>query len=231
MAGRGGRGAARPRPSPAAMASAPAPRPPAARLGLRAHTSRARAHTHTLTHRRAHTKGRSHILAGSLARARPRGGGGGAGGEDARPGRRRRRRRRPFRAPAPISSRAPLARALLSAPPRPPTKWGRRASPRPSGRTWRPRAKFGGGGGGRGAGPARARARAGAPQLCTGPGVKRTDKQAPGHPRGWRRGGEGWGGRRWRRQEWLLSLILVYSEKLQTGRVQSEQKRISGPKR
>lgn len=33
------------------------------------------------------------------------------------------------------------------------------------------------------------------------------------------------------KQEWLLSLILVYAEKLQTGRVESELKYISGPNR
>lgn len=61
-----------------------------------------------------------------------------------------------------------------------------------------PQAKFGG----RGMLPARARV----PQLFTGPvGKKKPDTPVVAE-----------GGRR---QEWLLSLILVYSEKLQTGRV------------
>lgn len=89
----------------------------AAGLGLLAHT-----HTHT----RAHTKGRSHI------RARPRGGG--AGGEDAQ---------RPFRAPALAAAggASPHFERGFSLRRGRQNGGGGGASPRPSGRTWRPRAR------------------------------------------------------------------------------------------
>ncbi|CAD7671336.1 unnamed protein product [Nyctereutes procyonoides] len=181
-----------------------------------ARTPPACAHTHTLTHTHTHThtKGRSHIL----ARARPRGGGG-AGGEDAQRPFRARRPRRPRAEPAPISSGASPSAEL--------TKWGRPAGPAPAGR--RAGARGGAGAGGPGPGGwAAAPRRLGRPAATEvrgvgaewREGVRRPPRAAPRLPqiikKNTPRVG---GGRQSSEQEWLLSLILVYSKKLQTGRV------------
>lgn len=179
---------------------APAPPPPPWRVRQRpARPPRASVSSHTLTHTHARTQREGAIFALALAAAAQAG--------KTRSGHSVRRPWRPRAEPAPISSGASpcaaadkMGAAVARARGLPGARGG--LGPARSRGPPQPRAKLGG----RGVGPARARQ--GTPTF-PGPGLKRKKNyQTPP----WQREG-GW------RQEWLLSLILVYSGKLQTGRV------------